>query len=175
MGRRRRLGKNAALQGQQRINHQTNNKKWPLLVRSLSDSAKYRRSISKIETSKAMTLSLSDSRLSSKKASNSLLELYTDKDSNEEEICSCGCDQALEELSYSEDEGCFVITSVPRSNVEELDVKVTNKVTKVKVLLKQFSVHTDAKLGCLPTQLPSKKEIFTHSFVSSKHLPEGVF
>ena len=139
-------------------------KKWPLLVRSLSDSAKYLnrnaaraaysansansssepRSV--LET-KALTLSLSDSRLFSggsavtstrgnhnggsnpKKHHSSLLDIWSDKDP---ELCSCGCDQDLaeeddEEEDYSdEDEGCFVITSVPQSNEPE---EVTNKVT----------------------------------------------
>ena len=109
-------------------------KKWPLLVRSLSDSAKLHKiKNARIKTeTKALTLSLSDSRLFRSKKSTSarslaghssdLLDILNDK---ETETCSCGCDQDIEE-DYSEDEGCFVITSVPASNEEQEEV--TNKV-----------------------------------------------
>ena len=123
-------------------------KKWPLLVRSLSDSAKLHLSSGKppIKTeTKALTLSLSDSRLFSASNKKSLtflsdeedsgdLEetvlldiLSSDGDGKDPETCSCGCDRpdCLEE-DYSEDEGCFVITSVPASNEEQEEV--TNKV-----------------------------------------------
>ena len=120
-----------------------NSKKWPLLVRSLSDSAKLHhlhKNPRQIKTeTKAWTLSLSDSRLASKKdlctgdlpdASTVILDILNDKDLTVE-TCSCGCDRAgssecLEEDCYSEDEGCFVITSVPASNEEQEEV--TNKV-----------------------------------------------
>ena len=127
-----------------------NSKKWPLLVRSLSDSAKLHhlhKNPRQIKTeTKAWTLSLSDSRLfSSKKSLTSLvpgdlqdttaasaviLDILNDKDLAVE-TCSCGCDreggsECLEEDCYSEDEGCFVITSVPASNEEQEEV--TNKV-----------------------------------------------
>ena len=64
----------------------------------------------------------------SKKHHSSLLDIWSDKDP---ELCSCGCDQDLaeeddEEEDFSdEDEGCFVITTVPPSNEPE---EVTNKV-----------------------------------------------
>ena len=201
---RRRLSKNQANR------HQNNNKKWPLLVRSLSDSAKYRNSRSgnpaslsgnayinltnkssvnsaeniKTET-KALTLSLSDSRLFSKTKKSSgvhqfdefFVQTLTGMDRNDPETCSCydccGCDDTAddddddseqrqqvlagnnfelnlagnfefldeedsneedEEADYSEDEGCFVITSVPQSNEETEpeeegeEQEVTNKV-----------------------------------------------
>ena len=65
------------------------------------------------------------------------MDIWSDKDP---ELCSCGCDQDLElaeeedvsgdeeeEEDYSdEDEGCFVITTVPQSNDEPEEV--TNKV-----------------------------------------------
>ena len=125
-------------------------KKWPLLVRSLSDSAKLHLSSGKppIKTeTKALTLSLSDSRLFSASNKKSLTFLSDEEDSGDleetvlldilssdgkdPETCSCGCDRAgssecLEEDCYSEDEGCFVITSVPASNEEQEEV--TNKV-----------------------------------------------
>ena len=111
-------------------------KKWPLLVRSLSDSAKYNRpphGLKKPET-KALTLSLSDSRLFKqhhKKSSLQLLDMMSVKDP---ETCSCGCDQDVEDEDdeddevegFSEDEGCFVITNVPQSNAKQQEV--TNKV-----------------------------------------------
>ena len=65
---------------------------------------------------------------SGKKHHSSLLDIWSDKDP---ELCSCGCDQDLaeeddEEEDFSdEDEGCFVITTVPPSNEPE---EVTNKV-----------------------------------------------
>ena len=194
---RRRLSKN------QTNRHQNNNKKWPLLVRSLSDSAKYRNSRSgnpaslsgnayinltnkssvniKTET-KALTLSLSDSRLFSKTKKSSaggvhqfdefFVQTLTGMDRNDPETCSCGCDDTADddeddseqqqvlagnnfelnlagnfeflddedsneeedEGDYSEDEGCFVITSVPQSNEETEpeeegeEQEVTNKV-----------------------------------------------
>ena len=131
---RRRLSKNLVMTSNMMLlngnrTRAPQHKKWPLLVRSLSDSAKYRRqgsrtshSNSKTET-KALTLSLSDSRLFTHKKSSLLDIILNDKDP---ETCSCGCDQDLEPENeeFSEDEGCFVITSVPQSQEEE----VTNKV-----------------------------------------------
>ena len=159
---RRRLSKNS---------RNSHNKKWPLLVRSLSDSAKYRSRVApsgigipnqhaKTET-KALTLSLSDSRLFTHKKSPSLLDLQDvalqtlnlNKNAGDPvetciSTCSCGCDNNQEddpdlvefgedEDVYSEDEGCFVITSVPQSNEEtepeeeeeEEEQEVTNKVS----------------------------------------------
>ena len=103
--------------------------KWPLLVRSLSDSAKYRHL--RLETqSKALTLSLSDSRLFTYKHSLGDLHKSSNKEFEQETSCSCGCDQGDEEdLDYSEDEGCFVITNVPQNETE-----VTNKVRRIKAL-----------------------------------------
>ena len=110
-----------------RLSKNSSHKKWPLLVRSLSDSAKYRRRFQPTEA-KALTLSLSDSRLfgqNCNKFSKNQLDFF-----EKDDICSCGCDQDLEDV-YSEDEGCFVITSVPQSNEEEEEEEehqVTNKV-----------------------------------------------
>lgn len=100
-----------------RLENKNHDKNWlkPLLVRSLSDGAA--KSMKNHHNDKAMTLSLSESRLL--KASSSLLDLKSD------DTCSCGC-AAEEELSvYSEDEGCFVITNGPQVG----NIEVTNKVS----------------------------------------------
>ena len=98
-------------------------KKWPLLVRSLSDSAKYRRSKNSKTETKALTLSLSDSRLFTHRRSSFLDLDLRDKDA---ETCSCGCEREMcETEEFSEDEGCFVITSVPQSQEEEANNKVS--------------------------------------------------
>ena len=142
-------------------------KKWPLLVRSLSDSAKLHKiKNARIKTeTKALTLSLSDSRLfSSKKSvtsarslSSDLLDILNDK---ETETCSCGCDQDIEEEEdYSEDEGCFVITSVPASNEEQEEV--TNKVRAAK--MPSYQGYLIIPYACLV--LPAKKS-FLHTIYS---------
>ena len=120
-GPRRRLSKNPSRPtGRQ-------NKKWPLLVRSLSDSAKYRSrsglnplpySAKHQTETKALTLSLSDSRLFSnnKSRNGGLLEttrlfddlivqnvtgldknlqVYAGMDKNDPETCSCGCEETI--------------------------------------------------------------------------------
>ena len=157
--RRRRLSKNLATTSSTNLAISSTNttrgqqqraKKWPLLVRSLSDSAKYRRqqgsnhapSAKKTVETKALTLSLSDSRLFTHKKCSFMDFIYNDK---EAETCSCGCEQDFEpdlqnlanlanfggsveiaeDEEFSEDEGCFVITSVPQSHLAE---EVTNKV-----------------------------------------------
>ena len=145
-------------QADQSKNHAADHKKWPLLVRSLSDSAKYANSkiIPKQQATetKSLTLSLSDSRLfrlkkvccSSSSGDNNILflDILSDKDPD---TCSCGCDQDVDIEDFSEDEGCFVITSVPQSNTTKQQ-EVTNKVRNSAVASSR--THLKKKPGSMP-------------------------
>jgi hypothetical protein len=108
-------------------------KKWTtskthLLVRSLSDSARHiRPNIDKqIQTKdKCLTLSLSDSRLFTKSSAKKSLVDILNLETEEPECCSCGCEKDLEN-DYSEDEGCFVISSVPPRDMIEVETDKVN-------------------------------------------------